>query len=127
MTLPVFLCDPVVYAAVVDSLGLPLDMGRATRVPTAAQRRAIAVRDGGCTFPGCDARVSWTDAHHTRHWAKGGTTDLALLALTCRRHHRVAHRRGWSLTVDHDGWTHWTTPTGRSFHGQRHGRTRAGP
>jgi hypothetical protein len=126
-TVPVFLCDPVVYAAVLDSLGLPTDMGRATRVPTQAQRRALALRDGGCTFPGCDARISWTDAHHTRRWGRGGNTDVPLLALVCRRHHRVAHRHGWSVSLDAEGWTQWTTPTGRTFEGQRHQRTRAGP
>ena len=126
-TLPVFLCDPTVYAAVVDSLGLPIDMGRATRVPTITQRRALALRDGGCTFPGCDARIAWTDAHHTRTWGRGGPTDLDLLALVCRRHHGVAHRRGWSVVLGPDGWTRWTTPAGRTFFGQRHQRTRAGP
>jgi len=126
-TVPVFLCDPTVYAAVVDSSGLPLDMGRATRVATTAQRRALALRDGGCTFPGCDARVSWTDAHHTRHWGRGGPTDLGLPALVCRRHHGVAHRRGWRVVVDAEGWTRWSTPSGRMFWGQQHQRTRAGP
>jgi hypothetical protein len=51
--------------------------------------------------------------------------------LLCRRHHRVAHRRHWTLTLTHDGWTRWTTPAGRTFWGQRHQHTRtrqrAGP
>ena len=126
-TLPVFLCDPTVYAAVVDSLGLAVDMGRATRVATTAQRRALALRDGGCTFPGCDARIAWTDAHHVRPWGRLGESDLANFALVCRRHHGVAHRRGWSVVLGADGWTRWTTPTGRTFWGQQHQRTRAGP
>jgi hypothetical protein len=29
----------------------PLEVGRATRVVQAAQRTALAVRDGGCVFP----------------------------------------------------------------------------
>lgn len=124
-TLPTFLCDPTIYATLVDSLGLPVDMGRASRVPTPAQRRALAVRDGGCTFPGCDARVAWTDAHHVRLWSEHGPSDLGNFALLCRRHHGVAHRRGWTVHLDVDGWTRWTTPTGRTFWGQQHRRRRA--
>jgi hypothetical protein len=62
----------------------PLEVGRATRVVTAAQRAALAVRDGGCVFPGCDRPLAWCDAHHLRHWLHGGPTDLANLALLCR-------------------------------------------
>jgi len=126
-TVPTFLCDPIFHAAMVDSLGLPVDMGRATRSPTATQRRALAVRDGGCTFPGCDAPVAWTDAHHVRPWGRNGPSDLANLVLLCRRHHTVAHRRGWTLALEPDGWTRWTTPAGRTFWGQRSQRSRDGP
>jgi hypothetical protein len=75
----------------------PLEVGRATRVVTAAQRAALAVRDGGCVFPGCDRPVAWCDAHHLRHWLHGGPTDLANLALLCRAHHRAVHEGGWRL------------------------------
>ena len=124
--IPTFLCDPTIYATLVDSLGLPVDIGRASRVPTAAQRRALAVRDGGCTFPGCDARIAWTDAHHVRLWSRHGPSDLANFASLCRRHHGVAHRRGWTVHLDPDGWTRWTAPSGRTFWGQQHRRRRAG-
>jgi HNH endonuclease len=75
----------------------PLEVGRATRVVTAAQRAALAVRDGGCVFPGCDRPLAWCDAHHLRHWLHGGPTDLANLALLCRAHHRAVHEGGWRL------------------------------
>jgi hypothetical protein len=75
----------------------PLEVGRATRVVTAAQRAALAVRDGGCVFPGCDRPTAWCDAHHLRHWLHGGPTDLANLALLCRTHHRAVHEGGWHL------------------------------
>jgi hypothetical protein len=56
-----------------------------------AQRRALAIRDGGCVEPGCTAPPEWCDAHHKWHWAHGGPTDLANLELRCRRHHITAH------------------------------------
>src|SRR4030095_3837100 len=64
----------------------PLDVGRATRVVTPAQRQALAVRDGGCVFPGCSRPLAWCEGHHVRHWLDGGPTDLANLALVCRAH-----------------------------------------
>jgi HNH endonuclease len=74
-----------------------LEVGRATRVVSPAQRTALAVRDGGCVFPGCDRPPAWCDAHHLRHWLHGGTTDLANLVLLCRAHHRAVHEGGQHL------------------------------
>jgi hypothetical protein len=74
-----------------------LELGRTTRVVSAAQRTALAVRDGGCVFPGCDRPLAWCDAHHLRHWLHGGATDLANLVLLCRAHHRAVHEGGWRL------------------------------
>jgi hypothetical protein len=81
----------------------PLEVGRATRVVQPAQRAALAVRDGGCVFPGCDRPLAWCDAHHLWHWLDGGPTDLANLALLCRAHHRAVHEGGWQLTRGPDG------------------------
>jgi hypothetical protein len=55
-------------AALGGALTQPLEVGRATRVVSAAQRTALAVRDGGCRFPGCDRPPAWCEAHHVRHW-----------------------------------------------------------
>ena len=78
--------------------GQPLDLGRATRVVSPAQHRALAVRDRGCVFPGCERPLAWCDAHHLWHWIDGGPTDLWNLALVCRAHHRTIHEGGWQLT-----------------------------
>jgi len=81
-------------------LGAPtqlLDLGRATRVITPALRRALALRDGGCTAPGCDRPPPWTDAHHLAHWLHGGTTSLDNLILLCRTHHLAVHEGNWQL------------------------------
>jgi hypothetical protein len=78
----------------------PLDVGRTSRVVQPAQRAALAVRDGGCVFPGCDRPQTWCEAHHLRHWLDGGPTDLVNLALLCRAHHRAVHEGGWQLHRD---------------------------
>ncbi len=114
------LCDAGVTALIVDSLGVPLDLGQSVRLATPAQRRALAVRDGGCVFPGCDAPVSWCDAHHVDWYEHGGPTDIANLALLCRRHHGITHRHGWTMTTTPDQHFTWTTPTGHTLHSQRH-------
>lgn len=81
----------------------PLEVGRATRVVQPAQRAALAVRDGGCVFPGCTRPLAWCDAHHLWHWVDGGPTDLANLALLCRARHRQVHEGGWHLARGPDG------------------------
>lgn len=45
-------CDAQIIPAVLGSKGETLEMGRATRFFTPAQRRLMWQRDGGCTFPG---------------------------------------------------------------------------
>jgi hypothetical protein len=81
----------------------PLEVGRASRVITGAQRAALAVRDGGCVFPDCGRPLAWCEGHHLRHWLDGGPTDLDNLALLCRAHHRAIHEGGWQLTRGPDG------------------------
>ncbi len=121
-------CDADWYAVVVDSLGVPLDHGRAIRYATPAQRRAIAVRDGGCVFPGCDAPIGWLDAHHVDPFDHGGPTDTDQMAGLCRWHHRhVAHGARWTMGITTDGSTWFTSPSGHTFWGQQHGRQRTDP
>jgi hypothetical protein len=88
----------------------PLNLGRATRVVSPTQRQALAVRDGGCVFPGCSRPVAWCEGHHVRHWLDGGPTDLDNLALLCRAHHRAVHEGGWRLIRGPDGRFSATPP-----------------
>ncbi len=120
-------CDPRIIPVVVDRLGVPVDMARSGRVPTTAQRRAAALRDGGCTFPGCPSPVAWNDLHHCNDWVLGGTTDTSLLCGLCRHHHVVVHRPGWLVHADPSGYFWFEMPSGERVWGQRHGRQRAAP
>jgi hypothetical protein len=84
-------CDATVSPIVVDRDGTPVAAGEARRVIPPALRRALDLRDKGCTHPGCHAPTRWCEAHHIVHWADGGKTVLANLRLLCRTHHRWQH------------------------------------
>lgn len=86
-----------------------LMLGRTQRFANRAQRRALAGRDGGCSFPGCDAPASWCDSHHIIAWVDDGRTDIDNLTLLCGFHHREFERRGWSCLMI-DGLPHWVPP-----------------
>lgn len=92
-------CEAKVIPAVLGTAGEPLDVGRAARLATGAQRRALVLRDRGCAFPGCDRTPKWTTAHHIEHWADGGHTDRDNLVLLCARHHRRIHHSGWDVAI----------------------------
>ncbi|MFN7151414.1 MAG: DUF222 domain-containing protein [Microthrixaceae bacterium] len=122
------LCDPRLRPVVTNTLGVPLDMGRNARFATPQQRRAMAVRDGGCVWPGCTCPSSWTDAHHNDEWgAQVGATDVARMSSLCRYHHMVVHRTGWEMFAEPDGTFWFRTPAGRTFWGQQRGRQVRGP
>jgi len=94
------LCDCTVSRVVTGPDSIPIDVGRARRTIPPALRRALAVRDGGCRFPGCTRPTGWTDAHHVVHWRHGGRTDLANLVLLCDHHHHVVHQPDWIVKFD---------------------------
>ena len=101
-TLERLACDARIQVVAEDQRGQALRVGRATLQVPAWLARQLRHRDGGCRFPGC-GRTRWVQAHHIRHWSKGGPTDAANLVLLCGYHHRVVHQ-GWALT-GHPGAT----------------------
>jgi hypothetical protein len=81
-----------------DNAGQPLNLGREKRLFSRAQRLALAARDGGCRWPGCERPPSWCEAHHIHHWHRDhGKTDVADGVLLCRHHHLLAHNNGWEI------------------------------
>lgn len=115
------LWDADVRALVVDQHRTPLWLGRSVRLATRDQRLALAVRDRGCIFPGCDLGPARSRAHHHPAWEHGGPTDIDHLAPLCARHHGVVHRTGWSQEPDPGRPQQWTvtTPDGRRLGTER--------
>ena len=94
-----------------DHDGTLLDVGRRTRKPTAALRRAVRERDKSrCRYPGCDSRR--TDLHHIRYWSHGGTTSLDNMIRLCRHHHRHIPEHGYLITVATGGTFTFHRPDG---------------
>lgn len=91
---------PGTTLALDSSVWMPLSVGRAQRTATPAQLRALRVRDGGCIHPDCTRTAAYCDAHHVRHWADGGSTDLTNMVLLCRHHHRTLHQHVWGIHPD---------------------------
>lgn len=60
--------------------------------------RALAIRDGGCQFPGC-CETRFVEGHHIKHWAHGGDTKLENLVTLCRYHHRELHKGKFFISV----------------------------
>lgn len=91
-----------------------LNLGRSVRLPTPRQRKAVEQRDGRvCSMPGC-ARVHGLQAHHIRHWTRGGPTDLDNLTLLCHFHHRLFHDDSWTMTRRADGGLEISDPRGNA-------------
>ena len=99
-------CTATTVEVVIDAAGEVLDIGREQRLHTRRQRVALAARDGGCRWPGCDRPPSWCEAHHIRHWQRDhGETSVENGILLCRHHHLLAHNNGWEIARDPLGFT----------------------
>jgi hypothetical protein len=97
-TIERYICESGAIPIGFDQSGQVLNLGREQRTFTTRQRIALAARDGGCRFPGCNRPVSWAEAHHITEWSNGGKTDIADGILLCRFHHMMIHNNGWQIT-----------------------------
>jgi hypothetical protein len=82
-----------IVPVVVGDAGGVLGYGLTRRTASTGQRRALAARDRGCSFPGCDRPPDWCETHHVTPWVDGGRTDLQNLTLACGFHHREHRKR----------------------------------
>jgi hypothetical protein len=102
-------CDAHILPVVMDGESKPLDVAFPAYVVPAHIRRALVLRDRGCTFPSCDRPASTTHSHHIREWSKGGPTKLDNLVLLCSSHHRLIHHSDWQVQLINN-IPHFTPP-----------------
>jgi hypothetical protein len=88
-----------IFSVLRNPAGGILGMSSTRRLATPAQRRALAGRDRGCSFPGCTRPAAWCEAHHIVPWIDGGATTLENLTLLCGFHHREFDRLGWNCRM----------------------------
>lgn len=106
-------CDCGIVRHLVRGRSEPLDIGRRTSVWTTAQRRAIAVRDGGIRFLNCHRRTC--DVHHVSHDDDGGPTAVGNGILLCPRHHTAVHEGGFTITGEANGTLTFHRPDGSQY------------
>jgi hypothetical protein len=97
-----------------------LYVGRTRRTAPPRLRKALAIRDQHCVFPGCRVDPSRCDAHHVREWTQDGLTDPSNMLLICKAHHTLVHRQRWTITRrpgardgQADGWDFTAPPRRR--------------
>ncbi|WP_104043136.1 HNH endonuclease signature motif containing protein [Arthrobacter sp. ZGTC412] len=110
------------YRVLVDPRdGAPLEIGRDSYRLTKAMKKALQLRDGKCTFPGCNNNSLDNEIDHLQAWQHGGTTGISNLAQLCPKHHRLKHTSGWKPTpATQNAPPGWTSPTGRHYKAEHH-------
>ena len=103
-------CDARIIPAVLGGASQVLDVGAASRSFPAAIRRAITLRDRGCSWPGCHRKPGWCDAHHVKHWCDDGPSSYENGCLLCPFHHAEIHRGHWLVRMAPDGVPEFIPP-----------------
>ena len=85
---------------VMGEKGEPLYLYRGRRYFTEQQMQALAVRDGGCVWPGCHSPSAWADGHHVREYERDeGPTNIDNGVLLCPHHHRMLHHSDYEMKM----------------------------
>jgi hypothetical protein len=98
-----------VIAAVFDRVRAIWGYSSIHRFFTESQRLAMAARDQGCCFPGCDAPVQQCQSQHMREHCDGGETSVGNGCLMCAFHHRHFEAMGWTGIMT-NGRPWWIPP-----------------
>jgi hypothetical protein len=109
-------CDANLTPVVFGGDGAVLDVGRASRLATPDQRRALAAMYSRCGFPDCHVAFGQCRIHHVTEWIPAGLTNLDNLLPLCSAHHHLVHEGGWSLTLRGDRTITLTRPDGTQWY-----------
>lgn len=93
-------CDADIIPIVLSGESVPLDVGRAKRLATVHQRRALAAKHQTCAYPNCTVKFAHCEPHHITPWEQGGPTDLGNLVPLCSQHHHAVHEGGRRIALD---------------------------
>ena len=92
-------CNASITGILYDTAGTPLWRGTAKPTATAAQRKALIARDGGCV--GCHCHPALCQAHHIRPVSQGGPTRISNMVLVCWNCHYKIHHHQWTVVRRH--------------------------
>ena len=100
------------YLAVFDqATGSALDLFRARRTASVAQRLMLIARDGGCTKPSCTVTAYGCQVHHAAlDWTDGGETNVNDNALACGCDNRMVGPDGWTTRINDQHEVEWIPP-----------------
>jgi hypothetical protein len=79
------------------------------RLFTEHQRLAMAARDRGCSYCGCDSPPTRAQAHHVTDYHKTKRTRVDDGALACTGNHATVEAMGWTSTMI-NGQPYWMPP-----------------
>ena len=96
---------------VFDNGGVPIDLGRRSRLFRNGARDATRWNSKRCTHLGCDRPESQCEHDHVEAWADGGGTKPRNGAPACRGHN-VLRQHGFRVWRDPDGHWHTYRPDG---------------
>lgn len=94
-------CDANIIPMVLGGEAQPLDVGRAKRHATPAQRTALRSMHRTCAVGECEREFDDCEVHHLAEWDQHhGPTDLENLLPLCGYHHHRVHEGRWRLQLD---------------------------
>jgi 5-methylcytosine-specific restriction protein A len=94
-------CEAFIIPAILNGKSEVLDIGRASRTIPTGIRRAVAIRDRGCAYPGCNRPPSHCDVHHCQEWCDDGVTAVHNCVMLCKAHHLIVHGTKWTVRIHH--------------------------
>ena len=100
LTIEQLVCANGKSLVIMGENGEPLFLYRGRRYFSDQQMKALAVRDGGCVWPGCHSPAAWADGHHVREYEKDhGPTNIDNGVLLCPHHHRMLHHSDYEMKM----------------------------